>query len=221
MAFPAALDLVRRRVKPIRERNNRESYRRLWWRFAEPRPRMRALLAPLSRYIAGIAQGKRILFCWCEPQTCPSNLTNVFAFDDDYAMGMLTSCVHRDWAKAQSSTLRLDIRYTPTSAFETFAWPEPSPAQHEAIADLSRRVIARRQAICRERDIGLTTLYNQVDEGAWTDVRNLHDALDGAVAQAYGWPVDIARDADEANRRLLALNRAIAAGERSYDPFRT
>ena len=72
MQFPEALRLVRERVKPTRDENNREAYRRYWWRFAEPRPKMRNTIEPLPRYIAGNAQGKRFLFCWVDCSVCPA-----------------------------------------------------------------------------------------------------------------------------------------------------
>ena len=55
-----------------------------------------------------------------------------------------------------------------------------------------------------------------MDDGAW---RDLHAELDEAVAAAYGWPRAVAHDTDETNRRLLELNRQIAAGECEYHPF--
>ena len=84
------------------------------------------------------------------------------------------------------------------------------------IADVSRRLYARRSEICLERQIGLTKLYNQMDDGAW---RDLHAELDEAVAAAYGWPRAAAHDTHETNRRLLELNRQIAVGECDYHPF--
>ncbi len=141
---------------------------------------------------------------------------NVFAFDDDASMGILTSQIHTRWAQAQSSTLRVDIRYTPTTAFGTFPWPS---GKRDAIADVARRLIARRSEICLAESIGLTKLYNQVDDGAWQDLRKLHVELDEAVAVAYGWPKSVAHEPEESNRRLLELNRRIAAGEIEYDPF--
>jgi hypothetical protein len=42
---------------------------------------------------------------------------------------------------------------------------------------------------------------------------------DEAVAVAYGWPASAAHDPQDSNRRLLELNRAIAAGEIEYRPF--
>ena len=134
---------------------------------------------------------------------------------------MLSSSVHLAWAKGESSTLRVDPRYTPTSAFETFPWPERTPDQRTAISDLARRIYERRSEICRERQSGLTTLYNQVDEGAFADLRDLHLALDEAVAAAYGWPRATAHDPADSNARLLALNEEIAAGRRAYSPFPT
>jgi hypothetical protein len=70
-----------------------------------------------------------------------------------------------------------------------------------------------------ERQIGLTRLYNEVDDGAYRDLRDLHVVLDEAVAAAYGWPASATHDPHESNRLLLELNRAIAAGEVPYHPF--
>jgi hypothetical protein len=131
-------------------------------------------------------------------------------------MGVMSSALHHEWARMQSSTLEDRIRYTPTSAFETFPWPSGSL---DEVADVARRLYARRSEICIQQNIGLTKLYNQVDDGAWADLRDLHRELDEAVAAAYGWPRAVAHDPDETNRRLLELNRAIAAGEIAYDPF--
>ncbi|MDQ3934648.1 MAG: N-6 DNA methylase [Actinomycetota bacterium] len=217
--FPAALDIVRARVKPERDRNRDARFREYWWRFGRPRGEMRAAIAPLRRFIAGTAQGKRIFFTWQDARVCPSNLVNVFAFEDDYALGVLTSRLHGEWARAQSSTLRIDVRYTPTSAFETFPWPAPTDDQRERIGQLSKAIVDRRRAICVDREIGLTALYNEVDEGAYSDLRDLHTQLDLSVAAAYGWPATAARDPRESNRRLLELNARIAAGEVEYAPF--
>jgi hypothetical protein len=183
---------------------------------------MRLALGKSVRYVAGIAQGKRLLFAWAEAWTCPSNVTNVVAVDDDYAMGILSSSTHSAWAWSRSSTLKGDLRYTPSTVFETFPWPYPvTDAQQERVAAASRRVIMQRQEICTASTIGLTTLYNLVDEGAYTDLKGMHTELDQAVATAYGWPNAVAHDADEIVRRLLRLNREITAGTRRYDPFAT
>jgi hypothetical protein len=220
MKYPEALRVVEMLVKPERERTRRKAYRDKWWRFAEPLVAMREAVAPLSRYIAGTATGKRLLFSWVDPWTCPSNLITIFAFEDDYAMGILTSSVHVGWGTAQGSTLEDRIRYTPRTSFGTFPWPHPvSDDQREQIGGLSREIIEQRSAICTARQVGLTELYNNLEDGAYRDLAVLHRTLDRAVVSAYGWPEEIAGDADTTNVRLLELNRLIASGEVPYDPF--
>jgi hypothetical protein len=220
MQWPAALEIVRERVKPFRDRNARAIRRERWWLLGETVPKMRAALAPLPRYIAGTATGKRILFAWCEPWTCPSNATNVFAFADDYSFGVLSSSVHRGWARLQSSTLEDRIRYTPTSAFETFPWPSPvARAARAEVGELAAAMVALRGETCAREDFGLTRLYNLVDEGAYAEIADLHRRLDAAVVRAYGWPASAAGDPEESNRLLHELNQEITRGERPYEPF--
>jgi hypothetical protein len=96
MKYPAALAIVRERVKPERE-GNKEPYVGNWWQFNRPRAELRRALAGLDRYIAMGAHGKRLLFVWQDPWTLASNATKVFAFDDDYAMGVLSSRTHAVW----------------------------------------------------------------------------------------------------------------------------
>jgi hypothetical protein len=144
--YPAALEIVRERVKPTRDLD--PVYANSWWLLWRPRPEMRAALRGLDRFVAGVAQGKRIFFVWQDAWTCPSNLTNVFAFDDDYAIGVLSTSIHHEWARAQSSTLEDRFRYTPTSAFETFPWPQAD--NRDEIGSAARAVISCRSSLCDE-----------------------------------------------------------------------
>jgi len=213
MDFGDALQIVRERVKPQRDQTRRESYRRNWWRFSEPIREMRSRLAGLDRYIAAPAQGKRILFAWADSWICPSNLTTVFGLDDDFSIGILSSGAHRAWLMAQSSTLEDRTRYTTSSVFATFPWPARNEASTNVAAAVTA-LLARRSELCLEHSVGLTQLYNLVDEGAFTDIVQMHRRLDRAVADAYGWAHDLSND--EWTGRLLDLNRRIASGAVAY-----
>jgi len=218
--FPRALAIVRERVKPFRDTVRREGHRLKWWQYGEPRVGMRKATEPLDRSIAVGAHAKRLNLTWLDPRTLANNANMVFAFDDDYSMGILLSRAHDAWAWAQSSTLKGDLRYTPTTVFATFPWPDPvTPEQREAVASASAALYARRSELCREHDMGLTALYNLMDEGGFTDLAALHKKLDVAVAAAYGWPASVAHDSAELVRRLTALNREIVEGGRTYNPF--
>jgi hypothetical protein len=219
MRYPAALDIVRRQAKEARETSTSYHRNPHWWQFLWPRPDFRQAINGMERFIAGTATGKRILFVWCEAHWRPSNATNVFALDSDYAIGVLTSRIHTDWAAARSSTLRQDIRYTPTSAFETFPWPPCDDRQRDEIGGCASEMLAIRATLCLEHQIGLTELYNRVDDGAFDAMRRAHRALDVAVAAAYGWEADLVDDVVERNRRLYALNAAIVSGQMAYQPW--
>ena len=217
--YPAALATVRERVKPNKDQNRSTDIRDRWWQFTRPRGAMRTAVAGLDRFIAGTATGKRLLLGWVDASVCPSNAVNVFAFDDDYALGILCSSIHGTWARARSSTLKGDLRYTPTTVFATFPWPEPEDEVRGEIARRAELLVSRRDEISADRGIGLTTLYNECDEGAYEELRDQHEQLDRAVVAAYGWPTSILADPPAIAARLAELNAQIAAGEREYDPF--
>jgi phosphoserine phosphatase len=82
-----------------------------------------------------------------------------------------------------------------------------------------RRLLARWSEICLAENIGLTKLYNAMDDGAYTDLKKLHRELDEAVAACYGWPKSIAQHDAEIVKRLTELNREIVEGRRGYHPF--
>src|SRR5665647_1068590 len=87
------------------------------------------------------------------------------------------------------------------------------------MAEACRQLLARRSEICQAEQIGLTKLYNAMDEGAWADLKTLHQALDESVAACYGWPRSAAQADAELVRLLTALNNAITVGLLAYDPF--
>lgn len=215
MKWPAALAIVRERVKPGRDVHKKRRERMEWWKFSRSVRELFDAVVPLPRFIACPAQAKSFFMVWCETNWCPSNTTSAFAFDDDFSIGVLSSSIHARWAKTQSTSLETRPRYT-VASFMTFPWP---PVRPNAVGDAARALVSLRKELAHARDIGLTKLYNEVAEGAHADLQALHDELDEAVASAYGWPPGTARDQREVQQRLLEINRAIAAGELEYTPF--
>ncbi|WP_306231687.1 DNA methyltransferase [Agrococcus beijingensis] len=220
MRYPRAIAHLRDTTKIERESSSNRAVEPRWWLFGRRVEGMRSVVAGLSRFAAAAATSKRLELAWVDAATCPNNATIVFGFDDDYSFGVLASAAHEAWAWAQSSTLKGDLRYTNAAVFETLPWPESTQAQRHAIGEASRALYARRSELCIEHDMGLTKLYNLMDDGAFQDLAALHKRLDEAVVTAYGWPKSIAQDADALVARLTERNREIAEGERPYAPFR-
>jgi len=217
--FPRALALVEQRVKPERLGNRDVRFKRDWWLFGRPRGEMRTAIAGLPRYLAGNRVGKRLLLTWCEPAWCPSDLTIVFAFDDDYAFGVLSSAAHLAWARRWSSTLEDRLRYTPSTVFTTFPWPYPvSASQREAVASAASGLLRLRSQLCLQYKVGLTRLYNTMEDGGYRGLSDLHQRLDRAVENCYDWPDQPGRDPGALVSLLASKNAEIVAGAQ-YQPF--
>jgi hypothetical protein len=138
--YEAPFEYVREHVKPDRDQNNRESYRRLWWQQVEARPKMRAALASLPRFLTTITVSKYRLFTWMTAPVQADHQLFAFARSDDYFFGVLHSRVHEVWALKLGTRLETRPRYTPTTCFETFPFPAPTDAQHDAIAGAAREL---------------------------------------------------------------------------------
>jgi hypothetical protein len=131
--YEKVFEFVKDVIKPIRDNNARESYRRLWWQHVEARPALRNALSPLPRFIVTIAVAKHRLFVWMKAPSEPDHAVFAFARDDDYFFGVLHSRFHEVWALKQGTRLETRPRYTPTTCFETFPLPQPTPEQQVAI----------------------------------------------------------------------------------------
>ncbi|MBP9954626.1 MAG: class I SAM-dependent DNA methyltransferase [Ottowia sp.] len=129
-------------VKPDREKNNRDSYRKYWWRFAEARPGLRAALKSLPRFVATIAHSKHRFFVWLPVTTSPDQALITVARADDTTFGILHSRFHELWSLRMCTWLGVgnDPRYTPTTCFETYPFPAgltPADTAHQRTETLA------------------------------------------------------------------------------------
>ena len=111
-------------VRPMRQRNRREAYRSKWWRHAEPRQGLRRVLHGLPRFIATPRVAKHRLFVWLDAAVLPDSQLIVIARDDDVTFGILHSRFHEAWSLRLGTSLVDRPRYTPTTTFETFPFPD-------------------------------------------------------------------------------------------------
>jgi type II restriction/modification system DNA methylase subunit YeeA len=124
--FEKPFGYVREKVKPEREDSQREIYRQFWWRHVRSRQAMLAALAGRPRYIITPRVSKHRLFAWMHPSVLADSATIVVARDDDTTFGILHSRFHEAWSLRLCTWLGVgnDPRYTPSTTFETFPFPE-------------------------------------------------------------------------------------------------
>ncbi|WP_449257183.1 class I SAM-dependent DNA methyltransferase [Bosea sp. (in: a-proteobacteria)] len=236
--FPEVYQHVRLTVKEARDEagrpvgrdaNRRAGYRRQWWIFGEPRGELRPALARLQRYIVTVETAKHRVFQFLDAAILPDNMLVAVALSDAFHLGVLSARFHGLWARHQGATLEDRPRYSKSRCFDPYPFPEADEAQKEAIRRPAEALDAlRKQVLADYPDLTLTKLYNVRDairsggalSAAETSVRDRglalildehHQAIDAAVAAAYGWPADLA--GEEALARLVALNRQRAQEE--------
>ena len=185
--YPDCLQIVRERVKPQRDLVNREAHRRYWWHYGDKRPALYKAITGLDRVLTITLVSRTIAPAFVPKGIVYSHALAIFAHDDEAHFGLLTSALHWWWAVTRASTMRADLRYTPSDVFETFPQPDLTPD----FASAGKALDEHRRALMLDRWEGLTATYNRVHNPGEraadvTALRDLHVALDHAVAAAYG-----------------------------------
>jgi len=233
--FPAAYQWIVNRVKPEREAKahtkDGAGYARLWWQFAKPRSEMRKALAGLARYIATCRTAKHRVFSFLEGNILPDAKLIAVASDDAYILGVLSSKAHVIWSLRTGAFLGVgnDSNYNNSECFNTFAFPRCTESFKSSIRAIGEKLDDhRKRQQSAHFSLTLTGMYNVLaklgsgdpltdkdravhDQGLVSILKKIHDELDVAVFDAYGWPHELTND--EILGRLVDLNRERAAEE--------
>lgn len=141
-----------------------------WWEPYWPRPEMRATIAALPRYIVTAETAQYRLFVWLAMPTLPDKNLIVVARSDDCTFGILQSRVHEIWSLRLGTSLEDRPRYTTTTTFATFPFPEgltPSSPDVEYTSDARAKKIAaaaRRLNELRENWLNPPELVERIPE---------------------------------------------------------
>jgi hypothetical protein len=174
---------------------------------------------------------KHRFFVFLDASILPDNMLVNVAASDAFVIGVLSSRIHVTWALASGGTLEDRPRYNKTRCFEPFPFPDASEQQRERIRFLGEQLDAHRKR--RQEaypNLTLTEMYNVLEElrageplsvasqvihdhGLISVLRDIHDDIDRAVAEAYGWPSDLSTE--DVLFRLVELNAARAVEERA------
>lgn len=180
-----------------------------WWQHAYRRSDMVEAISQLPRYIATsrVAAKDRIsVFQFIDSGTRPDDSLAVIALDDDYSLGIVSSSLHREWFEERCSKLKVDLRYTSTTVWDSFPWPaQPSTSAVTKVAGAMAAITEYRAARLAE-GIPLGDQYDALRTPGKSTLRDLHDHLDATVVEAYGFNPD-----EDMLAQLLALNMAAAS----------
>lgn len=216
-------------VKPERDHNNRDTYKKNWWLHGEPRSEMRPMINGLPRFISTPVTAKHRFFVFLSQEVLPDDALINIATADAASLAILSSSLHILWSRSSGSTLEDRPRYLKTTCFDPFPFPDLTDDQRTRLRFLGEELDAhRKRQQAAHPKLTLTQMYNVLeklragetiegkdreiyDQGLIGILKDLHDQIDAAVAEAYGWPVDLS--AEDILFRLVALNKERAEEE--------
>ena len=193
--WPDLVGIVEARVKPERLKlgDNGDARRRKekWWLWGRYTPALFATIGDLERVLAISRVGQQVALTFLPADMIYAESTIVFPFTRCAAFCVLQSRAHEMWARSFGSSMKDDLRYTPSDCFETFPFPDAWEADSdlEAVGEHYR---AFRADLMARHGEGLTRTYNRFHDphenaSEIVTLRSLHAAMDRAVLDAYGW----------------------------------
>jgi len=234
--FPAVYQWVRDRVKPERDAKVGQSrdmgeYAARWWEFGKPRTEMRSALAGLPHFFATTRTGSHKAFQRLNARVTVESEVVCIASQELWVFSVLNANVHQVWAMYAGSKMGVGnhLRYNHSHCFDKFPFPDLTATQRAHLAELGERLDkVRKDQLAAHDHLTLTGLYNVLekvraetplsdedrrvyDDGLVGVLNEIHEAIDVAVLDAYGWPRQASEE--EIVARVLALNHARAAEE--------
>ncbi|PSB13794.1 class I SAM-dependent DNA methyltransferase, partial [filamentous cyanobacterium Phorm 46] len=226
-----AYQRILEQVKPFRDQNNMPRRRDYWWLFGAPAERMRESVQKLSQYIVTSEVAKHRVFVFTDSQTLADGSTFIFAFDDPYFLGVLSSQIHVSWSLTAGGTLEDRPRYNNSVCFDPFPFPDPTDTQKQTIRELGERLDSHRKRVqATHPEVTITGMYNLLEKlrkgeplndkdkafnqkALVSTLKQIHDELDRAVFAAYGWEPTLTDE--QILENLVTLNAQRAEEERN------
>ena len=260
--FPKVYQHIVERVKPERDHNRMRFRRENWWWFGATHKELREFLDKLHRYIATAETSKHRFFQFLDANIRPDNMLVCIGSDHGSLLAVLSSRANVCWSIEAGGWLGMgnDPRYSKSRTFDPMPFPVTvgSGNARTVLAVLGDRLDSFRKERIAEHDfLTMTVLYNVLERvrelengcdvpplsakerdiheaGLVSVLKDIHDDIDRAVFEAYGWadliPLLVGKPGatapsphktpeqegaeEELLARLVALNRERAAEER-------
>ncbi len=196
--WPNLMAIVEAKVKPERTRRRADGSYVLrnplplrWWHYADKRPALYGAISGLDRVLVISRHTECAGFAFLPSHQVFSDALVVIATTSASAFAVMQSEAHDVWARFFGSSIGLTLRYTPSDCFETFPFPLGWQA-NEVLQSAGREYYDFRATLMVRNNEGLTKTYNRFHDPDERDsdivkLRDLHDAMDRAVLDAYGW----------------------------------
>lgn len=212
--FPEAVQHLVEHVKPERDLNPMDSRRIHWWLFGRPGVQLRESISSLPFYIATTETSKHRIFQSIDASIAPDQKIRVISVDSFSILAVLSSRQHVLLSLVRGGLLGPTPSYHHTDVFDPFPFPdfdELGSTNVSKLLHLGERIDAFRKARLEEYDfLTMTSIYNVLERlreldnkcdvppltdkerdiheaGLVSVLAGIHDDIDRAVFEAYGW----------------------------------
>ena len=201
--WPELIQIIEDRVKPSREMLSDSAIdakdKARWWCFSAYRQELRDAIQGMSRVVVNSRVSHRLQMTFLPADLLYADSLIVYPIDSYSGFCVLQSQSHEIWARFFGSSMKDDLRYTPSDCFETYPFPDDWETRSD-IEPVGKDYYEFRAALMVRNDEGMTKTYNRFhnpyEKGVdIAELRRLHAAMDRAVLDAYGWS-DIRTDYD-------------------------
>lgn len=167
--YPDCFEIVEKLVKPERQRRDekdqyvlRKPLPEKWWIYAEKRPKLYRTISSMNRVSSLALTSKTIAFSFINSKIVFSHATGVITIDRWQYFAILQSAFHHHWAWRYASSMKSDLRYTPSDCFETFPFPQNQSEERESsLEQIGEKYHNHRRQLMLSMQLGLTKTYNQ------------------------------------------------------------
>lgn len=190
-SYQDAFQHVYEAVKPERAKKAKDVREAPWWLYWRSRPALMNAMNELTEVLAMTRHSSTAIPLRVSSRQVFSDGLVVFATDSFGLQAVLSSSLHQTWAVKYGSSLGSGLRYTTSTTFETFPFPEQT-ARLEGVGFEFNNVLRH---VMKTKNLGATDLYTLVNDPAVScsvdqnirSLRETHRVVDEEVMRAYGW----------------------------------
>ena len=212
-------DILSVKVYPERMKKKQKDYRKKWWQYGRKGIELYNSIKNLDNFLVMALTTRHLNFSFIETGVVITHAVGGVASQSYYDFLILQSTLHFEWARKYSSTLATGLRYTPSTCFESFPFPQNIIDELKATMEkIGKKYYNHRKQLMIKTNVGLTKTYNlfharglsveniikeskqsqTICEEAYKDIltlRQLHKQMNETVLKTYGWEdIDLNHD---------------------------
>lgn len=160
-SYKLPFEKVKKEVYPERMLQNRVSRKKYWWHYGEKTLELFENLSKVQFCFATALTTRYLCFTKVESNKVFTHATSVIPRESFSLFVIIQSSFHIEWAYKLSSGLGNTLRYTPSTSFETFPFPQSLTKETEAeLEKIGEEYHEFRRQLMLDMQLGLTKTYN-------------------------------------------------------------